>query len=124
VNSKRKNKRVNLQLVFIDAWSCLKIAFLIALALAAVTVVVTFAGWNLFVRTGLLDNLSNLLIDIAGAHGSSLVSGMTLQTVMAFTGVVALLELIVVTTLGAVFAALFNLAVRVTGGAKVAFDND
>ncbi|MFF1879806.1 DUF3566 domain-containing protein [Leifsonia sp. NPDC058230] len=115
---------MTLLLVFIDAWSSVKLAFLVAFALAAVTIVITFLAWNVLASTGLLDTARGLLTDIAGAQGSSLLDGMTFESVMAFTGVVALLELIIVTALGAVFAALFNLAVRVTGGAKVGFGND
>ncbi|WP_431278193.1 DUF3566 domain-containing protein [Leifsonia poae] len=124
MSTNRKKKRVTLRLVFIDAWSSVKLAFLVALALAAVTMVVTFFAWSLLASTGLLDTARSLLTDIAGAQGSSLLDGMTFNSVMAFTGVVSLLELIIVTALGAVFAALFNLAVRVTGGAKVGFGND
>jgi hypothetical protein len=124
VSTKRKKKRVTLRLVFVDAWSSVKLAFLVALALAAVTVVITFFGWNLLASTGLLGSARSLLTDIAGAQGSSLLDGMTFESVMAFTGVVALLELIIVSALGAVFAALFNLAVRVVGGAKVGFGSD
>jgi len=124
MSARKKKKRVTLQLVFIDAWSSVKLAFLVGLALAAVTVIVSFLGWNLLSGTGLLDTARSLLSDIAGAQGSELLGGLNTQSVMAFTGVVALLELIIVTALGAVFAALFNLAIRVTGGAKVGFGSD
>jgi hypothetical protein len=125
VSTKRKKKkRVTLRLVFVDAWSSVKLAFLVAFVLAAVTVVIAFFGWSLLASTGLLGSARSLLTDIAGAQGSSLLDGMTFESVMAFTGVVALLELIIVTALGAVFAALFNLAVRVVGGAKVGFGSD
>jgi hypothetical protein len=119
-----KGKRVTLLLVFVDGWSAVKMAFLVALAVGAVTVLLAFLAWSLLASTGLVETARGFLRDIAGAQGSALLDGLNLQSVMAFTGVVALLEVLVVTALGGVVATLFNLAVRMTGGAKVSFSND
>jgi hypothetical protein len=75
-------------------------------------------------RTGIVGTVSSFLEDIAGAQGAGLVAGLTFPNVMTFTLVVALLEVIVVSALGAIFAALFNLAVHVVGGWKVTFGSD
>ena len=47
-----------------------------------------------------------------------------LPQVMAFAAVVAILNLIVVTVLGAVIAGIYNLAVKVTGGLLVGFTSN
>jgi len=44
--------------------------------------------------------------------------------VLAFSAVVAILNLAVVTVFGAVTAAIYNLAVNVTGGLLVGFTSD
>src|ERR1700712_4065377 len=41
MSARKKKKRVTLHLVFIDAWSSVKLAFLVGLALALVTVLVS-----------------------------------------------------------------------------------
>ncbi|WP_223691974.1 DUF3566 domain-containing protein [Leifsonia poae] len=119
----RKDKQVTMRLVYIDFWSSLKLSFLVAIVVAALTMLISFLGWTVLDKTGLVDTVSTLLTDIAGSKGSALVSGLTFSSVMTFALVIALLQLIVVTALGAIFAALFNLASRVTGGAKVRFGN-
>ena len=43
---------------------------------------------------------------------------------MGFAVVVALLELVVVTVLGAIMAVLYNFSVKVTGGVLVGFTNN
>ena len=103
-----QKKRASMRLVYIDFWSALKMSFLISLVLAVVTVVLTLL----------------VLESIAGAQGAQLVAGLTFGNVMTFTLVVSLLEVIVVSALGAIFAALFNLATNVVGGWKVTFGSD
>ncbi len=120
----RSEGRMALRLIYIDFWSCLKLSFLVSLAVAAVTIVVALVGWSLLEKTGLIATARSLFTDIGGSGATDLFAGLTFQGVLGFTLVVALLELIVVTALGAVFAALFNLAARMTGGARMDFGKD
>ena len=92
--------------------------------LAAVTVLLALLGWSVLDKVGLVGTMTSFLESVAGAQGASLVSGLTFGNVMTFTLVVAVLEVIVVSALGAIFAALFNLATNVVGGWKVIFGSD
>jgi hypothetical protein len=80
--------------------------------------------WSVLERFGAVDAARELLDAVAGAQGAALVADLTFPNVMMFTLVVAVLELIVVSALGAIFAALFNLATHVVGGWKVTFGSD
>jgi hypothetical protein len=120
----KQKKRATMRLVYIDFWSALKMSFLISLVLAVVIVVLTLLLWSVLDKLGLVASMSSFLESIAGAQGAALVSGLTFANVMTFTLVVSLLEVIVVSALGAVFAALFNLATNVVGGWKVTFGSD
>jgi ABC-type Fe3+ transport system permease subunit len=119
-----QRKRATMRLVYIDFWSALKMSFLVSIIVAAITVLISLLVWSLMERTGIVGTVSSFLEDIAGAQGAGLVAGLTFPNVMTFTLVVALLEVIVVSALGAIFAALFNLAVHVVGGWKVTFGSD
>ena len=121
---KPKNRRATMRLVYLDFWSALKMSFLVSIIVAAITVVLSLIVWSLMERFGVVSAASAFLEDIAGAQGANLVAGLTFPNVMTFTLVVALLEVIVVSALGAIFAALFNLAVHVVGGWKVTFGSD
>jgi hypothetical protein len=120
----KQKKRASMRLVYIDFWSALKMSFLISLVLAAVTVVLALLVWSLLDKLGVVASTSSFLESIAGAQGAALVAGLTFANVMTFTLVVSLLEVIVVSALGAIFAALFNLATNVVGGWKVTFGSD
>lgn len=121
---KKQKKRATMRLVYIDFWSALKISFLVSIIVAAITVALGLGAWWLLDRFGVVGSVSAFLADIAGDQGAALVAGLTFSNVMTFTLVVALLEVIVVSALGAIFAALYNLAVHVVGGWKVTFGSD
>ena len=120
---KTSGKQVRLRLVYVDFWSAVKLSFLAAVALAIVTMVSFFLIYLVLDATGVmlkaeefLRSFSNneiVLTEIAG-----------LPQVMAFAAVVAILNLVVVTVLGAVIAGIYNLAVKVTGGLLVGFTSN
>jgi tetrahydromethanopterin S-methyltransferase subunit E len=117
-------KQVRLKLVYVDFWSALKLSFLVALVLGIVLVVVVFLVWTVIASTGIFDSVSQLFQDVAG-EGSDfrLDSVIGLPQVMGFAIIVALLNVVVLTALGAIAALLYNLSVRITGGLLVGFTN-
>jgi hypothetical protein len=121
---KKKARRATMRLVYVDFWSALKMSFLVSIIVAAITVVLGLLLWAGLEKFGAVAAASSFLESIAGAQGAALVAGLTFPNVMTFTLVVAVLEVIVVSALGAIFAALFNLAVHVVGGWKVTFGSD
>jgi hypothetical protein len=116
-------KQVRLKLVYVDFWSAVKLSFLIAVALAVVTIVVFFLVYTVLDQTNIFDQVNGLYKDVAGV-GNDLTAIFNLGRVMGFAVVVAILNLIVVTALGALCAALYNLSVKITGGLLVGFTNN
>ncbi|MBA8817073.1 hypothetical protein FHX49_002110 [Microbacterium endophyticum] len=121
--SKTAAKQVRLRLVYIDFWSAVKLSFLAAVALAIVTVVTFFLIYMIVQTTGLIDKGDEIFQSVAEG-GASLRDFIGLPQVMAFAAVVAILNLVVVTVLGAVVAGIYNLAVKVTGGLLVGFTSN
>ncbi|SFN44037.1 DUF3566 domain-containing protein [Mycetocola miduiensis] len=123
-SSKRTStKQVRLKLVYIDFWSAVKLSFLLAVALAIVTIVVFFLIYTVLDQTKIFDQVNSLFTEVAGA-GQDLTAIFNLGRVMGFAVVVAILNLVVVTALGALCAALYNLSVKITGGLLVGFTNN
>ena len=118
------SKQVRLKLVYIDFWSTVKLSFLAGICLAIIAIVGTFLVWTVLDRTGIFDQVNSLFKDISGAGGSDLRSILGLGQVMGFSLIVAILDIVVVTALGAVFALLYNLSVKITGGLLVGFTNN
>jgi uncharacterized membrane protein SpoIIM required for sporulation len=118
-------KQVRLKLVYIDFWSAVKLAFLISVAAGVVLVVATFLIWNILALTGVFESISNLLRDVLGeSEGFSVTDVVSLGQVMLFSIIVAALNVVVGTALGAVIAMLYNFSVRITGGLLVGFTNN
>ena len=120
---KTSAKQVRLRLVYIDFWSAVKLSFLAAIAIAIVTVVAFVMVYFVVQTTGLIDKADEFLGSIS--DGSFLLSQLlSLPQVLAFSAIVAILNLIVVTVMGAVIAGIYNLAVKVTGGLLVGFTSN
>jgi hypothetical protein len=120
---KTSAKQVRLRLVYIDFWSAVKLSFLAAVALAIVTVVSFFLVYMIVQTTGLIDRVDEFFQSFSDG-GISITAFVGLPQVMAFAAIVAILNLVVVTVLGAVMAGIYNLAVKVTGGLLVGFTSN
>ena len=116
-------KQVRLKLVYVDFWSAVKLSFLIALCLGIVTIVATFLVFTVLNGTGIFEKVDALYADIAGSS-ADLASTLSIGNVMGFAVVVAILNTVVITALGAVYAVLYNLSVKITGGLLVGFTNN
>lgn len=116
-------KQVRLKLVYIDFWSAVKLSFLLGLSLAIVTVVVVYLVYTVLAQTGVFTQINGLVQDVAGAQAFDLNTVIALPQVMGFAIVVAVLNTIVATALGAIIALLYNLSVKITGGLLVGFTN-
>lgn len=116
-------KQVRLRLVYIDFWSSLKLSFLVAVCFAIVNIVGTFLIYTVLKSTQIFDKINALVTDIGGAD-ASIDKTLSLGNVMGFSVVVALVNLIVITVVGALIAVLYNLSAKITGGVLVGFTNN
>ncbi|ROP49658.1 transmembrane protein DUF3566 [Rathayibacter sp. PhB93] len=116
-------KQVRLKLVYVDFWSAVKLSFLLGLTLAIITIVVVYLVYTVLAQTGVFDEVNGLVQDIAGAEAFDLNTIISLPQIMGFAVVVAVLNTIVTTALGAIVALLYNLSVKITGGLLVGFTN-
>ncbi|WES63613.1 DUF3566 domain-containing protein [Microbacter sp. GSS18] len=122
-SSARTNaKQVRLRLVYIDFWSAVKLSFLAAIAIAIVTVVSIVMVFLVIQTTGLIDQADEFIGSLT--DGILVSDFISFPQVVAFSAILAILNLIVVTVLGAVVAGIYNLAVKVTGGLLVGFTSN
>ncbi|MCR8669725.1 DUF3566 domain-containing protein [Agrococcus sp. HG114] len=117
------SKQVRLRLVHIDFWSAMKVAAVLGLVLGIMQVVIAFVLWTLLQVVGLFGKIDEVMRDILADPEFAITSVLSLPQVMMFTLLVAVLNCVVITVLGAVVAVLYNLSVRITGGLQVGFAN-
>lgn len=117
-------KQVRLKLVYIDFWSAVKLSFLVAACGAVLLLVATFFVWIVLNSLGVIEQVDSVFSDIVGEDATSLASVLSIGQVMFFATIVALLNVVGGTAIGAISALLYNLSVRLTGGLLVGFTNN
>lgn len=116
-------KQVRLRLVYIDFWSAVKLSFLVAASLGIVLIVASILVWIVLNSTGIFSDLDDILRDILGDPEFSVANNFSLPQVALFAFVIAILNVVVGTALGAIASMLYNFSVRLTGGLLVGFTN-
>jgi hypothetical protein len=113
-------RTMRLGLAYVGVWSSTKLAFLGSVCLNIVTVAVILLAVQLLGDSDVLATASGAYRDVTGTT-NELSAILEWNTVLAFMAAVVLLNTVLLTVLGTVYALLFNLGVRVTGGALVGF---
>ena len=106
-------KPVNLKLVKVNFWSVVRFAFILTVALGiglVIALTLVFFVLN-------LAGFSNLL-------KSFLTVDVTLPAVLSVSLSIAVFLIVVGTVLAGVWAAMFNIIARITGGVSVGFTNN
>ncbi|WBU37234.1 DUF3566 domain-containing protein [Homoserinibacter sp. YIM 151385] len=118
------SKQVRLRLVYVDFWSVVKLSALIWACLGIVLVVAAFLVWTVLASTGIFGTIDGLLQDVLGDSTASVTAGFGVGQVVLFSFVIAVLNVIIGTVLGAIGALLYNLSMRITGGLLIGFTNN
>jgi hypothetical protein len=121
-------KQVRLKLVYVDFWSTVKLSFLVAVSLGVVLVVSTVLIYLVLQSTGVFAALDGVFADILSTGDQSepfsIAGSFSLAQVTTFAFIVAVLNIVVGTALGAITSILYNFSVRLTGGLLVGFTNN
>jgi len=121
-----KVRHANLYLTRLDPWSVMKVALMLSIALAIVTLVAVAVLWTMLAMSGTISAITRTATDIAGTGAGSVdITGLlSFSRVMGVTAVVAFMEIILFSALATLFAYLYNLAVAFTGGLAVTLTED
>lgn len=118
-------KQIKLKLRTIDIWSATKVGFFVALAAAIGIIVTSLLLWVVLSASGALSSLGGLLSSVLGdGSGFNLENEFSFGNVMGTAITLSLLNLVLTTTLAAVYAAIFNLIAKLVGGISLTFTNN
>jgi hypothetical protein len=117
-------KRVQLRLVNIGVWSAARAGFFVTAAIGVATIVGFFAMWLVVGQLGLFASLNTLLAGAFGEGGIDVEQQLSLPRVMSFAFGVSVFNVIVGTALAALYAMIFNVIGKITGGIAVSFTNN
>jgi hypothetical protein len=100
----------------------MKLSFLLSIASGIVLVVATFVIWFVLDSMGVFASVGRTLYDVTGtaqSEGFDLVSYLSLQRVIGFTTLLAIVNVFLVTALSTIASFLYNLAASFAGGIEV-----
>lgn len=117
-------KRVQLRLVNIEVWSAARAGFFVTVAIGVATIVGFFAMWLVVGQLGLFASLNTLLAGAFGEGGIDVEQQLSLPRVMSFAFGVSIFNVIVGTILASLYAMIFNVIGKITGGIAVSFTNN
>jgi hypothetical protein len=123
----RRSRRAQLRLVQVDAWSVMKTAFLLSIALGIVLVVAVAIIWGVLGAAGVWDSINSI---VQQAVGSDTGKQFDIQEyagtsrVLGFTMIVAVIDVILITAIATLGAFLYNLSAALLGGIEVTLAED
>jgi hypothetical protein len=114
---------VRLRLVYVDWVSTLKIAFLIGIVQAVIVIVAAAILNVVIVQTHMFDAANAVIGSVMGNNAIDVNSLMNFGQSVGFATAIGVLNLVVITVMGAIGAVLYNVIAKMTGGIKVGFSN-
>ena len=103
-------RQVDLAIVRVDPWGVMKVAFLLSVALGIALVVAVIILWLM---------LNAMHVFIGASQMVSLLDYVRLPKVMAYTTLIAVMNVVLLTALSALGTFLYNLVASLVGGIKV-----
>jgi len=114
---------VRLRLVYIDWVSALKVSFLIGVVQAVIIIVATAVLNVVIVQTHLFDAASAVIGTVIGNSAFDVSSLTNFGQAIAFAFAIGILNLVIITVMGALTAIIYNVIAKITGGIKIGFSN-
>ncbi len=125
----RRTRKARLRLSRIDPWSVMKTTLLFSIAFGIMGLVVAFVLWSVLAGSGALESANTLINTVLGdSEGGEAAfrveEYLTVQRVMGFAVVLAVIDAVIITAVTTLFAFLYNLAATVMGGLEVTLAED
>lgn len=117
-------RRAHMTISRIDPWSALKISFLLAVGLGVMIVISTIILWNVLDAMNVFASIRDLLETLGSEPLLELMQYMEFGRVVSFSIIIAVLDIILLTFLGAIMAVLYNLIAMLVGGTHITITDE
>jgi hypothetical protein len=122
-----RTRKARLRVAKLDPWSVMKVSFLLAIALGLCTVVAVAVLWMVMDTMGVFSAVGGTISEATSTgngDGFDLQGFLSLPRVLTFTGVVAVIDVILMTALATLGAFIYNLSAGFVGGVEVTLAED
>ena len=123
-----RTRRARLRISRVDPWSVMKTSFLFSIALGIMTWVAIYVVWTLLGASGMFEainaGLTMLLSSDQDQTSVRLEDFVNTNKVMGFTALFSMINVVILTALGTIFAFLYNLSANILGGLELTLAED
>ncbi|EST37441.1 hypothetical protein N566_13015, partial [Streptomycetaceae bacterium MP113-05] len=122
-----RTRKARLRVARLDPWSVMKVSFLLAIALGLCTLVAVAVLWMVMDAMGVFSAVGSTISEATSngeGDGFDLEGFLSLPRVLTFTGVVAFIDVVLMTALATLGAFIYNLSAGFVGGIEVTLAED
>ncbi|MCI1642827.1 MAG: DUF3566 domain-containing protein [Actinomyces sp.] len=112
-------RRVDLAVARIDAWSVMKVSFLLSVALGIATVIAAFVVWTMLDGMHVFSDLQEFLETLSADRFIALLDYIRLPKMMSYATIVAVVNVVLLTAISTLGALLYNVVAALVGGVRV-----
>jgi len=122
----RQSRKARLRLARVDPWSVMKTSLLFGVAGAIIAVVATFIIFTVIDQTGLYDSINRLMTILFSSSDTpfDITTYINTRRAVGVAALIGALDVVIITALATIFAALYNLAANVMGGVEITLGED
>lgn len=118
-------RQVRLTVAHVNAWTVLRLSFLLSVALGVVLVVVVALMWSVLDGIGVFASVNGVIRDVVGSESSfDLDQYVGLSKVLSLTVLVAVVDVVLLTVLATLGAVLYNICSALVGGVRLTLTDD
>ena len=112
-------RRVDLAIARIDAWTVMKVSFLLSVAFGIAIVIATIVLWLMVDAMHVFSQIEEFLQTVGAGRFVDLLDYARLPRVISYATIVAVINVILLTALSTLGAMLYNVVASLVGGIKV-----
>ncbi|MER7394429.1 DUF3566 domain-containing protein [Streptomyces sp. NPDC000151] len=127
VRTTPRTRKARLRVARADPWSVMKVSFLLSIALGLCTLVAVSVLWMVMDAMGVFTTVGGTISEATSSDGGSgfdLETFLSLPRVLLFTGVIAVIDVVLATALATLGAFIYNLSAGFVGGVELTLAED
>jgi len=118
-------RRVRLAISRVDPWSVMKLAFLLAVAIAIMTVVATAMFWLVLDSFGVFTTVQEFVADAVGPQSNvNLTQYVEFPRVISLATLISICNIVLLTAIATIMAFLYNITAALVGGVHMTLTDD
>jgi hypothetical protein len=112
-------RRVDLAVARVDAWTVMKVSFLLSVALGIATVIAAFVVWTMLDGMHVFSDLQEFLETLSADRFIALLDYVRLPKMMSYATIIAVVNVVLLTAISTLGALLYNVVAALVGGVRV-----